>query len=102
MPACSAKAVTGTGSVVLATSPTLVTPALGAATGTTLALGGATLGTSTLVVPAGACPTPTLAVGNSTTGFCSVSTHTELEIGDASRRWILVLHLPVYGPWLLT
>src|SRR6202023_3597896 len=44
------KGVTGTGSVVLATSPALVTPALGAATGTTLALGGATLGTNALAV----------------------------------------------------
>ena len=68
-------APTGSGGIVLATSPTLVTPALGAATGTSLALGGATLGTSTLAVPAGACPgTPTIAIGNSTTGFCSVST----------------------------
>lgn len=35
-------AQTGTGSIVLATSPTLVTPALGAATATSLAIGGGT------------------------------------------------------------
>ncbi|MGC8534853.1 MAG: hypothetical protein ACP5QR_04895, partial [Rhizomicrobium sp.] len=45
-----ANAVTGTGDMVLATSPTLTTPALGIATGTSLALGGATLGTNALAV----------------------------------------------------
>jgi len=49
-----ANSVTGTGSMVLATSPTLVTPVIGAATGTSLALtgalacdGNATLGNAT-------------------------------------------------------
>jgi len=42
--------VTGTGSMVLSTSPTLTTPVLGAATGTSLALGGATLGSNALAV----------------------------------------------------
>ena len=42
--------VTGTGSMVLSTSPTLVTPALGVATSTSLALGGATIGTNALAV----------------------------------------------------
>lgn len=37
---------TGTGSAVFATSPTLVTPVLGTATGTSLALGGCTLGSN--------------------------------------------------------
>lgn len=41
---------TGSGSAVFATSPTLVTPTLGAATGTSLALGGATLGSNALAV----------------------------------------------------
>lgn len=41
-------AATGTGAMVLATSPALVTPALGIATGTSLALGGATIGTDAL------------------------------------------------------
>jgi hypothetical protein len=43
--------LTGTGTVVvMQTSPTLITPALGVATGTSLALGGATLGTNTFAV----------------------------------------------------
>jgi len=41
---------TGTGSVVLATSPTLVTPALGVATATSVAIGGATIGANALAV----------------------------------------------------
>ena len=41
---------TGTGNNVLATSPTLVTPALGVATATSLAIGGATIGTNALAV----------------------------------------------------
>ena len=43
-------AVTGTGSMVLATAPTLTTPVLGAATGTSLALGGAAVGSNSLAV----------------------------------------------------
>ncbi len=72
---------TGTGGIVLATSPTLVTPALGAATGTSLAIGGATLGSNALAVTglanfasAGSASAPTLSVGNQTTGLYSVST----------------------------
>ena len=72
---------TGAGSIVLATSPTLVTPALGVAIGTSLALGGATLGSNALAVTglvnlasAGASTAPTLSIGNSTTGLYSVST----------------------------
>jgi hypothetical protein len=42
---------TGSGSVVLATSPTLVTPVLGAATGTTLALGSTPAASGTLRLP---------------------------------------------------
>lgn len=43
--------ITGTGSVVaMQTSPALVTPSLDVATGTSLALGGATIGTNTLAV----------------------------------------------------
>jgi hypothetical protein len=45
-----ANSVTGTGSMVLSTSPSLVTPALGVATATSLALGGATIGTNALAV----------------------------------------------------
>ena len=75
------KAVTGTGSVVLATSPTLVTPTLGAATSTSETIGGATLGSNALAVTGlanfvsvGSATNPTLSVGNQTTGFYSVST----------------------------
>ena len=42
---------TGSGSVVLSTSPSLTTPALGVATGTSLALNGATLGSNVLATP---------------------------------------------------
>ena len=41
---------TGTGSLVFNTTPTLVTPILGIATGTSLALGGATIGSNALAV----------------------------------------------------
>ena len=41
---------TGTGGLVFATSPTLVTPALGVATATSVALGGATIGAHALAV----------------------------------------------------
>ena len=47
------KTVTGTGSVVLATSPTLVTPVIGAATGTSLATTGALTAFSGTAIPAG-------------------------------------------------
>jgi hypothetical protein len=41
---------TGTGNLVFASTPTLVTPVLGVATGTSIALGGATLGSTALAV----------------------------------------------------
>lgn len=44
----SGTAPTGTGAYVRATSPTLVTPTIGAATGTSLALGGCTIGSQAL------------------------------------------------------
>lgn len=43
-------AISGTGSVAMTTSPTLTTPTLGVAAGTSLALGGATIGTDALGV----------------------------------------------------
>jgi hypothetical protein len=42
--------VTGTGAVVLANTPTLITPVLGVATGTSLALGGGSIGSDALEV----------------------------------------------------
>lgn len=48
--ALSACTTTGTGTTVLATSPSLVTPAIGVATATSVAIGGATIGTNALAV----------------------------------------------------
>lgn len=45
--------ISGTGNVAMTTSPTFVTPTLGAAVGTSLALGGATLGSNALAVTGG-------------------------------------------------
>lgn len=58
--------VTGTGSMVLSTSPTLVTPALGVATATTLALGGATIGANVLATIGSAVCFAGAASGNAT------------------------------------
>lgn len=58
------KTVTGTGSAVLATSPTLTTPALGVATGTSLAIGGATLGSNALAVTGTASFNSTVTLGD--------------------------------------
>lgn len=46
--AISAASTTGTGAVVLANTPTLITPILGVATGTSLALNGATIGSNAI------------------------------------------------------
>jgi hypothetical protein len=71
----------GSGAIVLATSPALVTPALGAATATSEAIGGATLGSNALAVTGlvnfasvGSAAAPSVSIGNQTTGFYSVST----------------------------
>lgn len=53
--------ISGTGSVAMTTSPTFVTPTLGAATGTSLALGGCTIGTNVL------CATGTAAISGTLT-----------------------------------
>src|SRR5690242_3831329 len=61
--------VTGTaGSVVLSNSPTLVTPVLGVAAGTSLALGGATIGSNALAITGSAniSGVATLASGTAT------------------------------------
>lgn len=54
---------TGTGDWVRATSPTLVTPVLGVATGTSLALGGATIGSNALAVTGTANISGTITAG---------------------------------------
>ena len=69
----TASGTTGTTStnLVFSTSPTLVTPALGAATGTSLALNGATLGANALSVAGTTNMTGNLTIASSTqyTGF---------------------------------
>ena len=71
-------ATTGSGNVVLATSPNLTTPAIDAATGTSLALGGATIGTNALAVTgtaaiSGVITAPTAAAGTSTTQLATTA-----------------------------
>lgn len=56
---------TGSGNVVLATSPTLTTPVLGVSSGTSLALGGATIGTDALGVAGTATVSTTLTANTS-------------------------------------
>jgi hypothetical protein len=60
----------GSGAISATTSPAFVTPAIGVATGTSLALGGATLGSNALAVTGssalGATTASTLAIGGST------------------------------------
>ena len=70
-------AVTGTGSMVLATAPTLTTPVLGAATGTSLALGGATIGSNALAVTGTTIHTGAVAITGATTS-------TSLALGGAT------------------
>lgn len=57
---------TGSTNVVFSTSPTLVTPALGAATGTTLALGGCSIGVNAFCVTGSASISSTLNVSTVT------------------------------------
>lgn len=75
--------ITGTTNVVLSNSPSLVTPALGVATGTSLAIGGATIGSNALAVtgtalfnngvntPVGSAGTNSVQVGAINTGLYS-------------------------------
>jgi len=62
---------TGAGSVVLATSPTLVTPALGVATATSVAIGGATIGANALAVTGSVLFNTALAATSGGTGQSS-------------------------------
>lgn len=80
--------ISGSGTVVaMATSPVFTTPTLGVAAGTSLALGGATIGSDVLAwtgsatgsgilrtSAVGSSAAPSLVVGNATTGLYSVST----------------------------
>lgn len=60
----SVYSVSGTGSVALTTSPSFTTPTLGAAVGSSLALGGATLGSNAFAVTGTASISSTLTLGN--------------------------------------
>jgi len=62
---------TGTGSVVLSASPTLVTPALGVATATSVAIGGATIGANALAVTGSVLFNTALAATSGGTGQSS-------------------------------
>jgi len=64
---------TGTGVNVFATSPSLVTPALGVATATTLAIGGATIGSNALAV-----------TGSSSLNGLTFSTTNTYDIGTST------------------
>lgn len=90
---------TGSGSLVFATSPTLVTPTLGVATATSLAIGGATIGSNGLAVTGhlllegvtstGATGTGLLVFGTSptlTTAVLGSSTATTQTPGDSSTK----------------
>jgi hypothetical protein len=97
---------TGSGGIVLATSPALVTPALGAATATSLAIGGATLGSNALAVTGlanfasvGSASAPSLSVGNQTTGFYSVST---TQLGFAVNGVSVLNYGATAGTWTTT
>lgn len=57
---------TGSGKFVFATSPTLATPALGVATSTSLAIGGATLGSNALAVTGSQILSAGLNIGSTT------------------------------------
>jgi hypothetical protein len=75
-------AVTGTGSMVLATSPTLVTPTLGVATGTSLALAGALSGVTTASMSG--VLTNTVADGSTPMAITSATTVANLKAEAAA------------------
>lgn len=86
--------LTGTGTVVvMATSPTLVTPALGVATATTIAIGGATISTNGLAVTGTAAISGALTVAGVTS-----SDNVTVPIGKAF-EWVsgTILTGPVDG-----
>ena len=63
---------TGTGSLVFNTTPTLVTPILGAATGTSLALGGASLGSNALAVTGTAAISGSIGIGSNPAAYANL------------------------------
>ena len=76
---------TGTGNNVLATSPTLVTPVLGAATGTSFALNGATIGSNALAVTGSTLLTE--AVGSSALTLTGATQTTAVPVLNATQTW---------------
>ena len=77
---------TGTGTVnVLQTSPALITPALGIATGTSLALGGATIGSNALAVTGTAAISGGATIlGSTAIGSAPFSPNASLEVRDVN------------------
>lgn len=72
--AISSASTTGSGAVVLANTPTLITPVLGVATGTSIALGGATISTNAFAI------TGTASFG----GKVTIVSGNALQIGNAA------------------
>lgn len=75
---------TGTGALVFATSPALVTPALGVATATTLAIGGATIGANGLAVTGTSLFNNTITVGGTGGGTFDGSVLTVKGFGNTA------------------
>ena len=75
---------TGSGTVIaLATSPSLVTPALGVATATSLAIGGATIGSNGLAVTGTSTISGSLAIGGATIGSNALAVTGAVAISGA-------------------
>lgn len=86
---------TGSGSVVLATSPTLVTPTLGVAAGTSLALGGATIGSNALAVTGTANISGNTTVGGRviTTSINNPATNSEIDFTTNTLTYFANTHV---------
>jgi hypothetical protein len=92
----AATGTTGTTStnLVFSTSPTLVTPILGVATGTSLALGGATIGSNALAVTGSAIISGNVGIGTTAPGgllHISGNSARALAITDASANDIFTI-----------
>lgn len=74
---------TGSGALVFATSPTLVTPILGVASGTSLALGGATIGANALAVTGTTALGSSLSINGNATQTAPASATLQLGAADA-------------------
>lgn len=85
----SATGTTGTTStnVVFSTSPSLVTPVLGAATGTSLALGGAAIGGNALAVTGSIIGSSTITLQGAVTGVAGTSGSSGWAAADVSGNY---------------